>query len=178
LTIPPVGRKRANEQAAAMNSRTVGGRLRRDCRGTANRTLVIILAVVGSIGILAILACAGCGLWAFKALSTDLPPAREAAEAFLDDLKSDRIKAAYAKTSTGFQNAQTFERFGDYVDKFPTLKAHSSRTLDGGRVFQGTGGMQATIKMTLHSANKATPCILTMVPEDGQWKVQYLNIQP
>jgi hypothetical protein len=143
-----------------------------------NRGPLIILIVFGSIALLAILACAGCGLWAFKALSTDLPPAREAAEAFLDDLKSDRLEAAYAKTSTGFRNAQTFERFGDYVDKFSTLTTHTSRTFDGGRVFQGTGGKQVTIKMTLHSANNAMPCILTLVPEDGQWKVQYLNIQP
>jgi hypothetical protein len=161
-----------------MNPRTGRGRLRRDCRGSINRTLLIVLIVLGSAGLLVVLACAGCGLWTFKALSTDLPPAREAADAFLDDLKFDRVKEAYAKTSQGFQNAQTFERFRDYVDKFSTLKTHTSRTFDGGRVFQGTGGKQATITMTLHSANKAMPCILTMVPEDGEWKVQYLSIQP
>jgi hypothetical protein len=161
VAIPAADRKGAGKVVAVMN-----------------KTLLTVLIVLGSIGFLGCLLCGGCGLWAFKTLSTDLPPAQEAADAFLDDLRSDRMKAAYARTSTGFQSAQTFERFGKYVDQFSTLKIHASRTFDGGRVFQGTGGKQVTIKMTLHSANKAMPCVLTLVPENGEWKVQYLNIQP
>lgn len=142
-----------------------------------NKSLLTVLIVVGSIGFLACLACGGFGLWAFKSLSTDLPAAQEAADAFLDDLKSDRIETAYAKTSGAFRNAQTLERFRGLVDQSSSVKTHTSRTFDGGRIFHGPGGKQATITMTLRSPNGATPCILTLVPEDDQWKVQALNIQ-
>jgi hypothetical protein len=141
-----------------------------------NKTLLIVLIVVGSVGLLATLTCAGCGLWAFKALSTDMPAARGAADAFLVDLKSGDVGAAYSKTSRGFQSAQTSERFRDLVERVSMFTTHTSRTFDGGRVYQGTDGTKATFKVTLHSANDAMPCTLTLVREDGQWKVQQMNI--
>jgi hypothetical protein len=40
----------------------------------------------------------------------------------------------------------------------------------------GTNGKQATLKIVLHSAGKNQPCTLVLVEENGQWKVQHLNV--
>jgi hypothetical protein len=145
-------------------------------RGSGNKVILIVLAIVGGIGLVMVAACAGCGIWAFKSFTKDIPPAQASADAFLDDLKAGRIDAAYASTSNGFRAAQTLDQFRDFVKRLDTLKSQTSRSTVSSRLFQGTGGKQVTLIMTLHAPNNAMSCTLIMVEENGQWKVERLSV--
>ena len=123
-----------------------------------------------------IIVCGGCGIWLFKSIATDIPPAQAAANVFMDDLKADRVDPAYASTSSGFKSTESLEKFRDFVKRLDTFKTQTSRSFDSSMIHHGTYGKQATLKMTLHAPNNAMSCTLTMVEENGQWKVQRLNV--
>jgi hypothetical protein len=145
-------------------------------RKSSNKTVWIILGIGGAVLLVIVVACAGFGFWAMKSLTTDLPAAQASCDAFFDLLKADRVDAAYASTTKGFQSTTTTEKFREFVERYATLKAHNSRTFGNGNIFQGTGGKQATLHVTLLSANNATSCTVILMQEDGQWKVHQVNI--
>jgi hypothetical protein len=145
-------------------------------RGSGNKVILIVLAVVGGVGLVVVLACAGCGIWAFKSITKDIPPAQASADAFLDDLKAGRTDAAYGSASSSFKTTQTLEQFREFVNRFDTLKTQITRSTESSRLFQGTGGKKVTLKMTLQSPNNAMSCTLIMVEENGQWKVERLSV--
>lgn len=123
-----------------------------------------------------IVVCGGCSIWMFKSIATDIPPAQAAADAFMDDLKADRIDAAYAATSSTFKGTTSPEKFREFVNRFDTLKTQTSRSFNNSMVHHGTSGKQVTLKMTLHAPNNAMSCTMIMVEENGQWKVLRLNV--
>jgi len=144
--------------------------------GSGKKPLFTILAILGGLGVLMIVVCGGCSIWLFKSIATDIPPAQAAADAFFDDLKADRVDAAYAATSSAFKSTESPEKFREFVKRFDTLKTQTSRSFTNSMVHHGTGGKQVNLKMTLHSPNNAMSCTLIMVDENGQWKVQRLNV--
>jgi hypothetical protein len=61
--------------------------------------------------------------------------------------------------------------------RLDTLKSQTSRSTVSSRLDQGIGGKQVTLIMTLHAPNDAMSCELTMVEENGQWKVERLSVR-
>ncbi len=143
---------------------------------SSNKTLFIILGVIGGLGLVMVAGCAGCGFWMFRAISTDIPPAQASADAFLADLQAGRIDVAYASTSGSFQSAQSLPQFREFVSRFATLKSHTSHSYDNSMIHHGTAGKQAVLKTTLRSPDNAMSCTLTVVQESGQWKVQGISV--
>jgi hypothetical protein len=131
---------------------------------------------MGVLGFGGVLLCAGLLYFAVKTMGTDIPAAQAAGDSFLGDLKSDRVEAAYAKSTKAFQSGQTLEEFKVFLDRFSIFKTHTSKSSSGVHVFHGTGGKQATIKMTLISENNAMSCTLVLIEESGEWLVQKLTV--
>lgn len=144
--------------------------------GSGKKALVIVLAIVGFFGMLMIALCAGCGIWMFKSFTRDIPPAQAAANAFLDDLKADRIDAAYNSASTAFKSAQSLDQFREFVKKFETFKTHASRSFDYNQINQTTSGKRATFKLTLTSPNNAMSCTMVVFEENAVWKVERVSV--
>lgn len=145
-------------------------------RGSTNKAIIIVLAIVGFFGLLMIVLCAGCGIWMYKSFTRDIPPAQTAANAFLDDLKADRIDAAYAGTSSTFKSAESLDQFREFVKKYDGFRTNVSRSFDFKQINQTTSGKRVNFKMTLTSPNNALSCSLTMLEENGQWKVERLTV--
>jgi hypothetical protein len=142
----------------------------------SGKKIALILAIVGGVGLICLLACGGCGYWMFKAFTTDLPAAQASANAFLDDLQSSRIESAYGQTTQGFQASMTLQQFRDFLKQYSTFTSQTSRTQNGFRVYSGTGGKQATVQMTLRTSNNAMTCTLILMQEGEQWKVHHLSV--
>jgi hypothetical protein len=145
-------------------------------RPQSNTTLWIVLGVAAAFVVLLGLGCGGIALWTFARLAADAPAARARADAFLDELKADRVEAAYASTSRGFQANVSLEQFRGMTRAFPALTTHTSRTVQAIRVYSGTGGRQATFRAGLQSPTGALSCTLTLITEDGEWKVHHLSV--
>ncbi len=144
--------------------------------GSANKAIIIVLAVIGAIGLLSIAACGGCVFWGYRAVTRDIPPAQAAANAFLDDLKANRVDAAYASTSSSFKSAQSLDQFREFVKKFDGFRTNTSRSFDSSMVNQTTSGKRVRLKMTLTSPNNAMTCSLTTLEENGQCKIESVTV--
>lgn len=136
-----------------------------------------VIALILGIGGLAFLVCCGGGLYFFGNMAiNEVPAARKAAEAFIDDLKADRIEEAYARTATIFQNATTEDQFRALLDVYPAATTHTSRTIQLVNMHGGTRGGTAVFRVTFEGPDGTSGCTLSMVKENGEWKVAGLNL--
>jgi hypothetical protein len=145
-------------------------------RRSSNKTLWVILAVIGGVGFVVVAACAGCGFFAFRSIATDIPPAQASADAFLADLQASRVDAAYASTSSTFKSAQSELQFREFVSRFSTFKSQTSHSYNDSRVNYTPSGKRAALKTTLRSADNAMSCTIIVVQDSGQWKVEGVTV--
>src|SRR5262245_25735025 len=138
--------------------------------------LPLILGLIGGGLILLVVVCGGATIWFFQGLSAETPLAQASAEAFLEDLRANRIEAAYAQTSQGFQAKTTEEQFVAFVKAFPVLTTHRSSTLALQGLQRGTKGTNASFAATLRGPNGAGTCRVLLIKEGEVWKVQALNV--
>jgi hypothetical protein len=143
---------------------------------SSNKTVLIILALVGGVGLVLVLICGGLAFWLFRSIASELPAAQASANAFLVDLQANRLDVAYASTTRGFRSNLSLEQFRGFVNAFPALTTHKSRSLQLGNIYQGTGGHQASFGAALQAPTGAMSCTLTLITEDGQWKVHHLSV--
>ena len=144
-------------------------------RKSSNRTLFIVLGVVGGMLLLVILVCAGLIYWGATRFSQFSVPTAEA-DRFLDDLKLGQLNNAYARTSRAFQTQQTLAQFQNFIKQFPAFTNQSSRTYTGFNVVSGAGGSRATLHATVFGPGISVSFTLFLVEEGGQWKVDQLTI--
>jgi hypothetical protein len=138
-----------------------------------------LLLILGGIGCAVLLGCGGLialGIWGISKVATEITPATEAANQFLDHLQKNQIDRAYDLTSRDFRGHTTKEQFADYVKRFEMFGKHTSREASSTYIFKNQNGTQATIKMTLKSPNNAMTCTVVLVPEQDSWKVNSLNV--
>lgn len=144
---------------------------------TSRSNTWIIIAVILGLGGLAFLVCCGGGLYIFGDMAmNDVPAARSAAEAFFDDLKAERIEEGYARTATIFRDATTEDQFRTMLEVYPATTTHTSRTIQLVSFKSGTGGGLGVFRVTFQDPDGTSGCTLTMVKEDGEWKVAGLNL--
>jgi hypothetical protein len=135
-----------------------------------SRVPLIVGLIVGA-AILLLLACGGAVYWFFSGLNDEIPLAEAGARAFLNELRANRVEAAYAQTSSVFRANTSEEQFRAHLNKFPAFTNHGAATFAFQRIFRGTGGTNATFVATLIGANARTSCQITLVKEDDVWRV-------
>jgi len=144
-------------------------------RKSSNRTLFIVLGVVGGVLLILVMGCAGLAYWGVLSLAGFSDLTTEA-DRFLNDLKNGQVDAAYARTTRQFQARQTQAQFQDFVKQYPALTMQSSRTYTGVNVFAGTGGSRGIVNVTLMGPGNSLSFTLVLSDEDGSWKITQLNM--
>ena len=145
-------------------------------RRSSNKTTWVILGVVGGLGVVVLAACGLGGFVAFRSITTDIPPAQAAADAFLADLQAGRIDAAYAGTSSTFKSGQAEPQFREFVNRFTMLKTQTSHSYENSVINYTPAGKRAVLKATLRSPDNALSCTIIVLQENGQWKVESIRI--
>ncbi|MFG2045063.1 hypothetical protein [Dactylosporangium sp. NPDC048998] len=133
------------------------------------RTLRTVLIVVGVVVVL----CCGVlgvgGYFLFKSVTEATGPAKQAAEAFVGDLESGDVDAAYELLCSGTRGKYTSEAFADGVAKQPKIRSHTVRGVNVGNY---NGRTTATVSMGLTLDSGFTDQhTFPLVQEDGAWKV-------
>jgi hypothetical protein len=145
-------------------------------RQSSNKTLFIILGVVGGVLLLVVLGCVGLLYLGFSTFSKFPNPTAEA-DVFLNDLKTGQVDAAYARTTRVFKTAQTAQQFQNLVKQYPALTTQTSRAYTGFNVYTGTGGSRANLHvMVTAGSGNSLSFTLVFTQEDGQWKVDQITI--
>ena len=138
--------------------------------------LPLILALVGGGVILLVLVCGGIVFWLFRGLNEEVPIAQASAEAFLGDLRANRIDAAYDQTTSAFQGRTSPEQFRAFLKAFPALTTHESTSLALQGMHTGSGGIFARFSASLLSPNGASSCTVTLSKQGEAWKVHHLHV--
>jgi len=98
----------------------------------------------------------------------------QVANAFLNDLREDRLSDAYQRTSVGFQGSMSQNDFNEFVSKNKALIGHvtwrhtqTGKSADGSRTFKGNvgGGLHGSTDFTLEIG-----------PEDEGWRVRRFSV--
>lgn len=99
---------------------------------SSNRTFIIILAIVGTFVVLGLAVCAGAIYLAAQGFNQAMKPVKEmiqdvqqapsVAESFLNDLRNNRMEAAYEATTDAFKKRMTQKQLQELVEKHPALK--------------------------------------------------------
>ncbi len=148
-----------------------------DSRAGSVRALwIALIAGCAVFALVVVSACAGLLVWGIKSTASNVSDTQVCANSFLDEIQQNRIDSAYAQTSTGFKRNHTPEQFTNLVTEYPALSSHTSRTLGGVSVFAQPGGSVATVQMTVVSSNNSLSFTLSLVQENGQWKVDSISV--
>jgi hypothetical protein len=101
-------------------------------RGSGNKTLFIVLGVVGGLLLLVLLVCGGLAFFAVRSvqpfmnkamqMAEDMTQGMMAAQAFLDNIRSDQLDDAYNATTDAFQKRMDREAFDELVHRHPALR--------------------------------------------------------
>lgn len=139
-------------------------------RGSGNKTVWVILGIVGGVVLLVLLACGGLIYLAANAVRStmeqfrefaeeaqqaaqDMQNSHQAAEQFLRDLQASRPKAAYQSASNRFRERWTQEEFEAFVGKHPGLKQRP-KARDPGQPRAVPPGMGPAMDLQLISSQR------------------------
>jgi hypothetical protein len=111
-----------------------------------------------------------------RIVSYEMLSAQEAAEAFLDDLASNRMKSAYARTSATLQTKYGFEEWSQRVELCPILKTHTSRSVRGVRLTYQPDGLVASVQLVVNDPTISLSCTVILRKEEQEWKVEHLTV--
>jgi len=119
---------------------------------------------------------AAIGLVAFSLFQRAMAPpddGQQIAAAFLDDLRSNRIDAAWAGTTAEFKSFMGRDRLNAYFRSHPILKMPAEFSEFREHEANGIPLMVYTFRVT--SASAAIQVLLAR--EQGQWKVERLTVE-
>jgi hypothetical protein len=95
-------------------------------------TVIIVLAIIGGIILGIALICGGIAYFAiqkaapminaFAEMTQDVQRSIAAAKAFVEDIQSNRLDAAYGMTTEAFQSRMSRKQFEELIAKYPELQ--------------------------------------------------------
>ncbi|WP_229404805.1 MULTISPECIES: Rv0361 family membrane protein [Micromonospora] len=131
--------------------------------GRTTRTVIIVAAVV------ALLCCAGAftasGVWFFRTVQGATAPARDAATAYLDDVRAGDHPAAYARLCDELRSQVTEEEFARARAAEPALGNYRVTATE----VSSSTGSQSRAEVTVTAAGREQ--VLILVEEGGGWRV-------
>lgn len=98
-------------------------------------------------------------------ISRDIPSAEAAANAVLNDFKARHVEDAYAGAGRSFMTSQNLTQFHEFVKNYDGFRTNTSRSFDSNMINQTTCSKRASFKMAL-----------TVLEENGQWKVDRIRV--
>lgn len=143
--------------------------------GSSKKTLIIVLSIVGGLGLLVVLACAGLIYWG-SGMFAELQVAQAGADTFLDQLAAGKVDEAYRATAPAFQAKTTAEEFQKLVEQYPAFTDQTRRSTGGMRIYQRPGEPQAVIQYNLAGPHNSVSVALSLVKVGDQWKVEGVNV--
>lgn len=141
---------------------------------SGNRTVLLVVLLVAGVLLLGGLACGGLvalAVYGVNMAVTQMATLTTTTDAFLNDLQANRVQAAYDQTSGGFHQRLSPEQFAALVKKYPALTTWTSHSYGGFQVNTTPGAARVTVRVTLVGPNNSLSCVLVLVEEGGQWKV-------
>jgi hypothetical protein len=161
-------------------------------RGSGNKTLFIVLGVVGGLLLLVVLVCGGLAFFAVSTvkpfmnkameMAEDMNQGMAAAQAFLENIRSDRLDDAYKATTAAFQKRMDREAFEDLVHQYPTLRQPGA--LENTNMNNSNPKAPFPVLTTQNyrsrlvgADGKAVELLLTVVKEDTGFKVDKFTVK-
>jgi hypothetical protein len=112
-------------------------------------------------------------VWSLRRAAAPPDNGREIASAFLDDLRNDRLDAAWAGTTAEFKSFLGRERLHAFVRSQPVLKTALE--------FSGSQEMEANgirlMAYTFRAPGTSPGVQVLLAKEQGQWKVERLTVE-
>lgn len=159
---------------------------RRQRRDNSTSTVLIILAVVGGVGLMVVLACGGFAFFMAREVSSGFEEAMKEMEAFEPEIEAEsfvellgegNIDEAYNSTSQNFRRTQTREQFQAFVNRYPLLRNHEM--VEGESVKPAPGPNQATVTVTVTGQKPGQAPLkgtVRLVREGEDWKVDSFTV--
>jgi hypothetical protein len=133
--------------------------------------LIVIVSVLGFLIIVI-----GLFLWWVFGGSVGNPnkPANE----FLSNLETNQVDQAYAQTAAIFKEATSRQDFQAFIEAFPILTTSNEASFDAIERSSADGQTVSVLsgKLTAESG-ETTPVEITMVAEDGVWRVATIDLR-
>src|SRR5262245_26634621 len=103
-------------------------------RESSDKTLLIVLSIIGGVLLLGLVICGGLAFYAVQTFGTiaektmkgfeDMVESMAAANDFLENIKADRLDAAYQATTERYRQQVNREAFGELVKQHPPLQKY------------------------------------------------------
>jgi hypothetical protein len=148
----------------------------REKGSSTTKILLIVFGAIGGVLLLMVVVCGGLIYWGVNTFGPAFTAVQDSAEAFVQDIHAGRIQAAYNRTSSKFQAQSTLPQFQAFVAQFPALATYTSLTKTGIHVNSTPAGTQGIVSYSAVGPNNSLSFRLTIVEENGQWRVQAMNI--
>ena len=129
--------------------------------------LLVVLAVLGLTTI------AWLALWSFRRASSPPDNGREIAAVFLDDIRNNRVDAAWEGTTAEFKSFLGRERLHAFVRSQPLLK--TALEFSGAQELEANGIRLIACTFCAPPTSPAVKVLLAK--EQGQWKVERLTVE-
>jgi hypothetical protein len=137
-----------------------------------SKTWLIVIASVFGFLIVVI------GLFLWWVFGGSIGNPNKSANEFLSNLETNQVDQAYAQTATIFKEATSREDFQAFVEAFPILTTSNEVSFDEIERSTADGQNVSVVsgKLTAESG-ETTPVEITMVAEDGVWKVATIDLR-
>lgn len=134
--------------------------------------LWILLSVLGVLAILI-------GLFVWWVLGGSQGNPTKNAQLFLDATKAGQTEQAYTQTAQVFKNSTSQDDFEAFLEAYPILAEFSEIKFSGVERQSGEGKTISVLSGTITStAGVEQPIEVTMISENGEWKVATVDLQP
>lgn len=127
--------------------------------------IIIAILVVGTIAIGSLTLYLG-----YKAFSA---PA-DASQEWLELIREGNVDQAYDATSLEFQQVVTREDMTGFLAAYPVLANNTSATFSSFNIENDV----AVVSGTIRGAGDESPVTVTLVRQDGEWKVVEISLNP
>lgn len=157
-------------------------------RSSGGKTVLIVLGIIGGIFLLVVLACAGLVFLVVREMrpmmekvtemAQDMTHSIETARAFVNNVKRDRLEAAYAMTTDDLQARLDEKAFEELIHKHPGL-AEDERRTEEAVMPVGQDMSRKDFTYTFDDpGGKPMEMHFTLVKEGTTFKVDELTIKP
>jgi hypothetical protein len=161
-------------------------------RSSGNKTLLIVFGIIGGVLVLAILVCGGLAFFAIKTagpafqkgmqMFEDMAQGTATAQAFIENIRADRLEDAYKSTTDAFQKRMSQKAFEELVHQYPALRQVG--TFDNPNLNNPNPQTPFPVLTTQiygygirTSDGKEVEARLTMVKEDTGFKVDQFTVE-
>jgi len=145
----------------------------------SNKTLLIVLGVLGGLLLVAVLACGGLFYFGFRTAKDvvgNMTAAAKSAENYLSELQAGDAAAAYRSMSQRYRSATTHAEFEQFLAQNKGLLKHTGRSSSSFNMNSVNGATQYVAKYTITGPTAGAFCTLTLVEENGAWVVDSITV--